>query len=658
MLMKRQAQAARALIIAVVIVAAMSAGNFYSRTAPPASGTQPSAASGSEARPKAVVDEGVFLQEATMRPRGHWENVTVPDTLDLAEHAKLSINALTGDMDPEHYYGTIQGFIFHADPPHIQGSGVGLYSVDLTPRNVRTLPLMRDMSGSEMNLDMEYKAMRALLSQIDPDGQMYYAECPGSVTSGGSMPARMGMMVFAMLNWQRRDGNGTWTNLIGLLSKGLSDDAIRVDDRAYYPLQSGIDRDRAWHDFAGGNKAPNAYHTPDEPQADPQGVEGATKSEMDRAISALVDDYKLRGNQQSLELAQRLAREILQPRMWLDTTDKGYVGNEHGQWAGHFHNNVHSLIALLDLAEAEHDLRLMQFVKEGYDQAIRNGVVRLGFFPAWTMPQKYGLPAWLHGVTETCGVANVLELAVRLTDAGLGDYWDDVDSIVRNQLVAQQVIDLGLMRRVSGGGTEHDALLRRFIGGFGPGGVTSLGAECDIAGCCTGNGSQALYYAWHGITRFDDGVATVNLFLNRASTWMDVDSYLPYEGKVVLHNKQAHSAFVRIPAWVDPHEVKNFVNGKPVNPAMTGRYEIFDSLKPMDEIRLEFPVREETDKYTIDGKVYTVKFRGSTAVDISPRDTDPKSYPIYQRAEMESDKAPMRTEKRFVPDQVLPLGTY
>jgi hypothetical protein len=142
-------------------------------------------------------------------------------------------------------------------------------------------------------------------------------------------------------------------------------------------------------------------------------------------------------------------------------------------------------------------------------------------------------------------------LGVDLSDAGMGDYWDDVDSIVRNQLITQQVSDLDLMRRVSGGGTSHGALLKRFIGGFGAGGVTSIGPNCDIAGCCSGNSAQGLYYAWGGITRFHNGVATVNLFLNRASVWMDVDSYLPYEGKVVLHNKQARIAMVWMPGWVE-----------------------------------------------------------------------------------------------------------
>ena len=61
----------------------------------------------------------------------------------------------------------------------------------------------------------------------------------------------------------------------------------------------------------------------------------------------------------------------------------------------------------------------------------------------------------LHEVSEGCGVADMIRLAVKLTDAGLGDYWDDVDSIVRNHGTEQQFIDLGPMRKFAGHGTKR-----------------------------------------------------------------------------------------------------------------------------------------------------------------------------------------------------------
>ena len=59
-----------------------------------------------------------------------------------------------------------------------------------------------------------------------------------------------------------------------------------------------------------------------------------------------------------------------------------------------------------------------------------------------------------------------------------------------------------------------------------------------------------------------DGVAQVNLLLNRASPWLDVDSCLPYEGKVVIRNKTAKRLYVRIPLWVNKREVQCHVKGR------------------------------------------------------------------------------------------------
>ncbi len=50
--------------------------------------------------------------------------------------------------------------------------------------------------------------------------------------------------------------------------------------------------------------------------------------------------------------------------------------------------------------------------------------------------------------------------------------------------------------------------------------------------CCPGNANHALFYTWESIVRADEnGHATINLLLNRASRWLDIDSYLPYEAK-------------------------------------------------------------------------------------------------------------------------------
>ena len=78
---------------------------------------------------------------------------------------------------------------------------------------------------------------------------------------------------------------------------------------------------------------------------------------------------------------------------------------------------------MFDYALLANDSRLKLFVRDAYDWARQNGIPRLGIFP-----QE-------HGWTEGCNIADMVGLAVALTDAGMGDYWDDVEQYARNGLV-------------------------------------------------------------------------------------------------------------------------------------------------------------------------------------------------------------------------------
>src|SRR5262245_55380660 len=60
-------------------------------------------------------DTTELLKEETIRPRGERYSAEVPDTLDLADHARLAINAMT-HLRPEAAYALTQGFIL-SNPP-------------------------------------------------------------------------------------------------------------------------------------------------------------------------------------------------------------------------------------------------------------------------------------------------------------------------------------------------------------------------------------------------------------------------------------------------------------------------------------------------------------------------------------------------------------
>ncbi len=600
------------------------------------------------------LDVDRVLDLGAMEPRGEFYDAVVPDTLDLAERGRLSINVLTRNVDPATFYGVYQSVYLLQEKFERKS-----LTWNILPKHTRTLPMLRAMNGSRDNLGVELSMLGAMLNHVDENGQMYYPFDGEAPPMGTSYPQTNAQLIFTMLNNHARDGNQHWLRWIDRVALGLHDSVIRVEDRAFYPMQSGINREGEWHFMNHDGEIAIPYTPPDEPESDQQGLEGAAKSDQVRAISALVKHYELMGNHDSLELAGRLYNFCMKPGMWMNTSNQGYPGNEHGHWGGHIHNNCQCMMAFLDLASISGNNWLRQFVREAYDHGRRYGVIRMGWMPMWTRPMKYNRPEMLLNVTEPCALADMILVSVKLSDAGLGDYWDDVDSIIRNHLIAQQVVDLDRCMEFTGAkpGSGHADMIRDYMGGFAIGAPTHF--EWYMPACCTVNGAQGIYYAWHGITRFDAGVATINLFLNRASAWMDIDSYLPYEGKVVMRNKQAQTAMIRVPGWLGNEPVATYVNNLPVKPPKAGRYLMVRDLEPGDEIRLEFGILEARDSYQLAGGTYDIDFRGSTVVDIGPRPAGTDKYHLYQRDHMKAGRAaPMRKVGRFVADRLIPLGTY
>jgi hypothetical protein len=618
-------------------------------TLPPAKPKQPPS-------PVPIVED--VLKRENISPVGQFVEVTIPDTLDLAARAELSLNALTRNSDSDEYRTVYESFRFGQNPP--VASGPGWF---INPANLYALPYLRTMCGSPAGLDMEYQMMKGMLGRIQPDGLMTFPNDAGW-PAGTSVPNVNGQLAMALLNWYERDKNAGWLDYARLLCKGLDRAAIRVQDRAYYPLECGIDASGAWH-WTNRGAALIPYTPPEEPDSEQQGYEGSAKwMTVFGPIEALAGQCRYDRDREALGLGMRLIRFGMKGPMWEGFSSLAYPGNQQGIFAGNFSGNVHFLNALFDMGMAQRSEALKQKARQGYELTRRVGITRMGWFPSWIMngPETYGRPKELHGVCDSGGIAAALMLAVKLSDAGVGDYWDDVDYIVRNQLVEQQFTDVNVMRGKAGGDPQN--LIERFVGGCGTGEPTAIKPE--ISGVATAATAAAFYHAWHGITRYDKDakVAQVNLLLNRVSPWLDVESYLPYEGKVILRNKQASTLLVRLPMWLndrlpgwdaDQMPVNGKRNGKMFVPVRVGRNLLVD-VQMGDVVELDFPLPARTDKYTIHGKVYKIQFRGGTVVDIDNRNTSADMIPLYQRQAMKVSTAPMHTVKRFVADNILPLS--
>jgi len=324
---------------------------------------------------------------------------------------------------------------------------------------------------------------------------------------------------------------------------------------------------------------------------------------------------------------------------------------------------TYTFTGLIDYAIAANDPYVKDWVRQGYEYFRNLGLPRIGL--------------WGENIANN----QMAAIAIKLSDSGVGDYWDDVDEYVRNAFVEDQFVDLDLLETES---NKHglptwqqtefgEFSLPRVLGCLRHEGL--IDGEATLDPTCNrakGGGSNTLlygscylepfYFAWEAITRHKDGAAQVNLLLNRSSPWLDIDSYLPYEGKVVLHNKGCHSLCIRIPRWVDRKAIACRVDGRKVS-----------GLGGKETVTIEFPMAERVETaYLLTRKVgprwwehtaelpqYVLHMRGNTCVKVEfPNrgkftQAEPV-YPVFQRDGFRTGPPPMKKTVRYVPTKLVP----
>src|ERR1035437_3839667 len=95
---------------------------------------------------------------------GTVHEATVPDTLDLANHARMAVNGMGGSIDPElmTMYGSI---LFCQTRPCLSHWASADTLCD--PKFAESFPLMRLMSGSDQYAGLERRFRESILSRVD-----------------------------------------------------------------------------------------------------------------------------------------------------------------------------------------------------------------------------------------------------------------------------------------------------------------------------------------------------------------------------------------------------------------------------------------------------------------------------------------------------------
>jgi len=485
--------------------------------------------------------------------------------------------------------------------------------------------------------------MEVVLQMQGPDGLLYYprkgrpwATAGLPVEQFGPMPAgdhysepyANGRLLGAIALYYKTTGDDRWKEVGKRIVDGLTRQAVHRDKYACF--SKGLFGVREVSDA----KAP---------LPDPW-----TRMTFGWITIGLAQFYTMTGYEPALALSGKIARF---------TRYHGGMFEADGRFVGiamHFHGHLHPLLGMLEYGIAAKDREMIEFARKGYEFGVRNMNPIVGYVPEVISPTA---------TSEICGVADMIHMGVKLSLAGAGDYWDDVDRWTRNQFaegqltssewVDRMIKDLPRQPGPVGRESNTDKVPERCVGCFAgwPSANDWQGNPgLSIMHCCTGNGTRAIYYVWENILHYRDGKLKVNLLLNRASPWADIDSSIPYQGRVDVRVKRACELSVRIPEWVQPSQTTCRVNGAERALSFERRYAAVGKVEAGDVATLAFPISERTDKVRIQNQDYTLIRKGNDVVRIDP----PGKYcPLYQRERCRGNKVPTKRIGRFVAVQQL-----
>jgi len=585
---------------------------------------------------------------ATVPPfEGTRYEILVPDTLDLAERMKLSINGFTrcvGGPPPKPFPPTrhvCNHFISLKPWPQV------LRNVVIYGKFMESTLLARMATGSTENISVDEDWRRAWLawSQINP------------VMHGPEGGRRLCWIAANAL----REREPRWTALGRRAVRRLQEVAVPYKDGAWIHIGLQVTPpDDGCADAA--HASPSPADIQDMKAADRrQAACGWNATFMGWTLQGVCRFYEVARDPGALSLAGRLARYLKDHAEVFAPDGRFLAGHPHPWPVVHWHHNCIVAQALLEYGIAADEQEYVAFARRVYDHVMTFCSRDIGFAPEYCygkFPRRQSVDN-----TEACCSADLVMMALLLTRAGAGDYWDDVDRFIRNHIATLQLTDTrwfySLPENRTRGAKFPDAKVEKAVGkltgnfggwaGVNEWHLPEMGP--GIMTCCISNCTRAFYHVHRHMVEHDNGTLSVHLLLNRASRWADVHSHIPYEGKVELRfRRKCTRVLVRAPEWIQASDgtVACTVDGKAKPVVWKGRYLDIGEMRKGQSCVLGFPIGMKRIERDIGRAHYELTLKGNTVVAIDPPGS---RIPLYRRQKYVKKTAPLRRVSRFIPDE-------
>jgi len=306
----------------------------------------------------------------------------VPDTLDLAERARLAIHFLTESPLPWCDYDICAVNLI----PYPRMLSSSYSSADTTVKLKEAVCMARLMSGSDQNLHVDRRWMAVILKQQGPDGLIYMpvkgrpwvlAGLPNNVSGGVPdvdqwlSPFVNGQTLRNMAMYSALADKEFWQERLRKVVDGLVQIAVDRGDYAFF-----------W---------PGAHSAETEPPPDVKPRFHFSAVELSQTSFGLTRGYRATGYQPALELARKLNTY---QRECFYTPDGQMITPQKDAVRAHTLAHVRSMISMADYGLIAGDREMLEFVRKTYEWAKSHANTETGYFPnllpcpPWRMPER------------------------------------------------------------------------------------------------------------------------------------------------------------------------------------------------------------------------------------------------------------------------------
>ena len=358
-----------------------------------------------------------------------------------------------------------------------------------------------------------------------------------------------------------------------------------------------------------------------------------------RLIRPLVQYYRQSADEIALELARRFAADNLETAFGVDGSITEAAGT-------HMHSITGTITGLIDYGILVGDETIVEAARRAYDVGMRP------FRSSYGWVKEFRWAPWLAEPLQAAGYAgfdinrgeanntgDLIEAALLLGQAGYPGYFEDADRMLRNHLLASQVVDTSWVReakeRVDDDEASYRNVKQRARGGFcfgGTNGLISYAEEAyQVNADLAGGALQAICEAWEAIAVMSDNTVRVNLLYSIEDSALSMTCPPPGPEPISLRLNEAASLQLRIPSWAQAEAVTFQINEGPkssARDAISGGYLRLPPLAPDSVVKVWLPSRRETIAEVVGGQRYEIDWHNDTVVGISP---PARFQPLYGR---------------------------